>query len=67
MLLKSRNATNFNAPENRPKFLTPDARTAFNHLWLVFIEAPILWYFNLECHIRIEINASGYAIGGMLS
>ena len=31
-LSKSGNLTNFNAMENRPKFLTPNARTAFNCL-----------------------------------
>ena len=36
------NLTNFDAIENRPKFLTSDTRTAFNCLWLAFIEAPIL-------------------------
>ena len=32
-----------------------------------FTEAPILQHFDPECHIRIETNASGYAIGGVLS
>ena len=30
-LSKSGNLTNFDATKDRPKFLTPDARTAFNH------------------------------------
>ena len=50
-----------------PNFLTPDAKKAFNHLRLAFIEAPILQHFNPESHIRIETDASGYAIGGVLS
>ena len=50
-----------------PNFLTPDAKEAFNHLRLAFIEAPILRHFDSESHIRIETNASGYAIGGVLS
>ena len=41
-LLKSENSTNFDATEDRPKFLTPDTRTAFNRLRLAFTEAPIL-------------------------
>ena len=41
-LLKSGNPSNFNATEAALKFLTSDARTAFNHLWLTFIEASIL-------------------------
>ena len=31
-LSKSRNSTNFNATKDRPKFLTFDARIAFNYL-----------------------------------
>ena len=40
-LSKSENSTNFDATEAEPKFLTFDARTAFNCLWVVFTEAPI--------------------------
>ena len=64
---KIRNLTNFDLTENKPKFLTLDARTSFNHLRLAFTEALILWHFDPECHIWIETNASGYAIGGVLS
>ena len=66
-LSKSGNSTNSNATEDGSKFLTPDARTAFNRLRLAFTEAPILRHFDPECHIRIETDASGYAIGGVLS
>ena len=66
-LSKSGNLTNSNATEDGPKFLTPDARTAFNRLRLAFTEAPILQHFDSECHIWIETNASGYAISGVLS
>ena len=66
-LIKSGNLTNFNAMEDRPKFLTPDARTLFNRLWLAFTEAPIFRHFDLECHIQIETDVSGYTIGGVLS
>ena len=41
-LSKSENLLNFGAMEAGPKFLTPDTKTAFNHLWLAFIKAPIL-------------------------
>ena len=41
-LSKSGNSTNFDATEDRPKFLTPNARTAFNRLWLAFTKALIL-------------------------
>ena len=56
-LSKSRNSTNFDATEDKPKFLTPDARTAFNRLWLAFTKALILWHFDPECHIWIETDA----------
>ena len=64
---KSGNSTNFDATEDGPKFLTPDARTAFNRLRLAFTEAPILQHFDPECHIWIETDASGYVIGGVLN
>ena len=66
-LSKSGNSTNSDATEDGPKFLTLDARTAFNCLRLTFTEAPILWHFDPECHIQIETDALGYAIGGVLS
>ncbi len=48
-------------------FLTTDTRRAFTELRQAFVEAPILNYFDQECHIGIETDASGYAIGGILS
>ena len=51
----------------KPYFLTPNAKKAFNHLRLAFIKTPILQHFDLESHIRIKTNVSGYAIGGVLS
>ena len=53
--------------KGEPTFLTPDAREAFSQLRQAFTEAPILRHFDTECHIRIETDASGYAIGGVLS
>ena len=50
-----------------PIFLTPSAKEAFNYLKQAFTEAPILRHFDPECHIRIETDASGYAIGRVLS
>ena len=66
-LPKSGNSPNFDAKDTGPSFLTPEARSAFNRLRLAFTEAPILWHFNPECHIWIKTDASGYAIGGVLS
>ena len=51
----------------KPNFLTPDAKKAFNYLRLAFIKTPILQYFDPESYIRIKTDASGYAIGGVLS
>ena len=64
--LKSGNSLNFNAMEAGPSFLTPKARAVFNCLQLVFTKASILWYFDLECHIKIETYVLDYTIGGML-
>ena len=38
-LSKSRNSPNFNSKENKPSFLTLNARTIFNSLWLAFTKA----------------------------
>ena len=64
---KSGNSPNFDAKEAGPNFLTPEARAAFNRLWLAFTHAPILRHFDPKCHIWIETDALGYAIGGVLS
>ena len=64
---KNGNSSTFNATESGPSFLTPEARSAFNRLRLAFTEALIFWHFDPKCHIRIETNALGYAIGGVLS
>ena len=50
-----------------PTFLIPNTRKTFNQLRQAFTEAPILRYFDPECHIRIETNASCYAIRRVLS
>ena len=48
-------------------YQTPKAKVAFIQLKKAFTKAPILWHFDPECHIRIETDASSYAIGGVLS
>ena len=48
-------------------FLTLGANLAFNKLRQAFVKASILHHFDPERHIRIETDASGYAIGGVLS
>ena len=66
-LSKSGNSPNFGATELGPSFLIPEAKSAFNCLRLAFTKAPIPRHFDPECHIWIETDASGYAIGGVLS
>ena len=48
-------------------FLIPDAKKVFNYLRLAFIEALIFRHFDSKSHIRIETDASSYAIDGVLS
>ena len=51
----------------RLDFLIPGARLAFTKLRQTFIKALILHHFDLECHIWVETNILGYAIGGIFS
>ena len=48
-------------------FFIPGARKAFTKLRQAFIKAPILYHFDLERHIWVETDTSGYAIGGVSS
>ena len=48
-------------------FLTSGARMAFTKLRQVFIKILILYHFDLERYILIEMDISGYAIGRVLS
>ena len=64
---KSGYLLNFGATETGPSFLTPETRSAFNRLQLALTKSPIFWHFDPEYHIRIETDASGYAIGVVLS
>ena len=48
-------------------FLTSEAKKVFTKLRQAFVKAPILNHFDLERHIRIEMDATCYAIGGILS
>ena len=50
-----------------PIFLTLDTRDTFNQLRQAFTKALILQHFDPEWHIRIETDASGYAIKRVLS
>ena len=48
-------------------FFTPKARLVFTQLRQKFVEASIFYHFDLECHIWIEFDTFGYAIGRILS
>ena len=48
-------------------FLIPGAKLAFTKLRLAFLKVLILHNFDLERHIRIETDVSGYAISGIPS
>ena len=48
-------------------FFTPRAKLAFTKLRQAFVKALILHYFDPKYHIWIEMDALGYAIGGVLS
>ena len=48
-------------------FFTLRTRLAFIKLRQAFVKAPIFHHFNLEHHIRIETDTSGYAISIVLS
>ena len=63
---KSGHLGNSNNSEEH-KFLTSNAREAFNRLRQAFTKAPILRHFDPKYHIRIKTDASGYAIGGVLN
>ena len=52
---------------SKSDFFILGARLAFTELRQAFVKTPILHHFDLERHIRIETNASGYAIGGVLN
>ena len=43
------------------------AELAFIELRQTFIKTPIFYHFDLECHIQVEMDVSGYTIGGVFS
>ncbi len=65
-LAKSKKS-NFVKTNSGIDFLTLGAKEAFKRLQNAFIETSILRHYDSECHIRIETDALGYAIGGMVS
>ncbi len=66
-LTKSKNPTKSDYIAGGSDFLTPNASAAFTQLRQAFTEAPTLRHFEPDYYIRIETDASGYTIGGVLS
>lgn len=68
-LFKSKILVNFTTATNTGiiSYQTIEANIAIIHLRQIFIKALIVQHFDLECHIRIKINVSGYAITRVLS
>ena len=64
MVKKSLRSKNLN---RATVYLTPDIRQSFTQLRQLFTEIPILQHFDLECYIRIKINALSYVIGSVFS
>lgn len=48
-------------------FLTSKVKIDFTRLRHVFTKASLLRHFDLECHLQIKTNMSGYVIGGVLT
>ena len=48
-------------------FFIPRAKLAFTELRQAFFKTQIFHHFDLKCHIRIETDASSYAIGRVFS
>lgn len=53
--------------EARKITLTPEVLASFIRLRRAFIEAPFLRHFDLKRPSRVETNASGYALSGILA
>ncbi len=66
MKLAKSKKPNFAKANSKTDFLNPGAKKTFIHLRKAFSKAQILRLFDLEWHIRIETDASGYAIRGVL-
>ena len=47
--------------------LTKEVRTTFKELKVVFTTAPVLWHYNTNLPVRLETDASSFAILGILS
>jgi hypothetical protein len=65
---KGQGSTQKRANRNKATFtLTPEARKAFEELKRRFTEPPVLAHFDPAKPIRVEPDASGYAVAGIAS
>ena len=62
-----RKGNKLRAEESVPIKLTPEVRGAFISLKAVFLGIPILVYYDPGRPTRVETNAFGYTISGILS
>ena len=51
---------------NLASFLTPEVKESFQKLKKAFCKEPVLQHFDMSKPIRLETDASGKAIGGIL-
>ena len=56
-----------NSAKNVSNYSTPDAKRSSDQLRQTFTKVPIIENFNLGRYIQVETDASGHAIGGVLS
>ena len=56
-----------NGKKPEPLHWTDAADRAFEELREAFIKAPLLMHFNPERKIRVETDASGFGIAGIMS
>ena len=64
---KSKNSSKSKKTVESSDFLTLGAKLAFIKLNPAFFKALILHHLNPEYYIRIKMDISGYAIGGVLN
>ena len=66
-LIKIKKSDFVEANSSETDFFTSKAKKTFTHLQKAFTKIPIFQHFDLKYYIYIEIDALGYAIGGLLS
>ena len=64
---KSKNSSKSKRAIGPLDFFIPRAKLVFIKLRQAFFKTPILQHFDPKHYIQIEMDVSGYAIGGVLS